>query len=1180
MKLFLLLLALIATADAQEAKAFLELSSDRWQVDNFLIDSQGFAVHNNSQVFRFRWKLPTPARIEPQSSPFESKFTVLGLGRTPRLTKRLQVSWPGTKATASFYLGNQGLEFDLNLSRLSDLPDCLFESLDANLELTSNGALLLLGKAFLAPPATRVGLSEKPANQEPFHFDIQSSRLVSLAKVRTVAIPSDQPLVIDPVVSYASFFGPTPSSILAVKDLPNSITVVAGVGQTFEFPNALWIHGNGLPTTLSPFESSGCFLTRFDTSSGMLLGSTWISGFYCASAFIDEMGRLTAVGTSKPGQFQPSGNAEMTFPSFRLGTDPDWVLLRLAPGANVVEYSTYLEIPQNEKVVLLAPPPNATSSKATFVVFTRRTDWNQLPFLNNTTPFGVPYGQPADYGALIYEYDLSLRRVSRRIGYRDSQMHFFSGAHLNSNGQVVLFGPSKVTPSVNSVAPLLAFQSGQPEMPGTFLIGFELNSPRITFASYFGGLKAFSRVDSVFEAPDGALLLAGSGQQGSIPGQEAAESGFSSPLAEQVFLATVRPGVLNPIRTAFAPWNANRSSPFVQHSSGEICWISLNISPTSRVRQISCSNRDASAIVLREDFVTWKAEDSFLIGVASNSGLWLYAAQSGLGEPYPFSEDLLQKAFIQSATPSSTTNIILYKLNLSSPPPKYLGPLPMVLSSVQYPYTSSIMIPGENLLDPMRLEFGGKSFPLATRFSTQAFVDVDASTGLPPGEYSATLRSGTRSSESFPVRVNRLRPTLNPVLPRNLPVTSVATTVKIQAPVYPETQVFLRGERLLDVVYTPPPSTNPFSETTLAVTLPSGSLINPGPAEFVIHTPGPGGGISRQTVIVGPTQPEAAPRPYPSDYMLVDEARRKAFNIVRRSDLSRWELDRLSLPDLTIEQSIQFPATRAGEFILSSEVSSDGAYLYLLFSTGRFIRLLSSDLASSISIDSLIPPVSEATGQIVAKPLIDDPESFVVSNPLGELVVYTGLVPRTFDSSFFPRKRAPRLIPILASRDFVYAIEPSYGSCLLRFRVDALGLFPPDFFCNMAKDWGSHPEMLRFPGRFVLAHKTQAVSIRPFADPSQILANESIDLKRRWVYRNTFQGFNRGARFSVRIEVEDLDTGLAIGHFPREGPFDGGNGSIFLDDLLISREGNLFTSGSAFFYRNWQKDFEYYPLQP
>jgi len=341
--------------------------------------------------------------------------------------------------------------------------------------------------------------------------------------------------------------------------------------------------------------------------------------------------------------------------------------------------------------------------------------------------------------------------------------------------------------------------------------------------------------------------------------------------------------------------------------------------------------------------------------------------------------------------------------------------------------------------------------------------------------------------------------------------------------------------------------------------------------------------VVRQRVGIGMNPASTTPEQRFSDYLALDAKRAKAFHLLKSVNESAWLLERWALPSCEVELQAKIRLGTDSERITSKEISTDGRYLYLYFSTGRLIRLTTNDLKIDLEIANagkVARPSSGFLTPLRVKPLADEPEAFVYSTESGELIVQTGTAVRVFDSSLFPRQGARQIYPVLASRDFVYAVESRGGPCLVRFKIDELGLFPPREYCDLGNEWGDQPEMLRFPGRMVLHHGEQSISLLPSTNRGyfpQLESSALIDLASGVVAMVMSQGF-RPPENSLRVDLSDLRTGKATGHFPKLGTMLPFAEVFFFGDLMITQTSSAIIEPSkAVIFRNYKENVEWYP---
>jgi hypothetical protein len=139
------------------------------------------------------------------------------------------------------------------------------------------------------------------------------------------------PLVIDPVLTYSSYFGGSSTDLIhkVTIDGPGSI-YVAGFTSSSDFP------------LVNPYDSTrrSTFVSKFDSSGSTLIYSTFVGGSNSEAPYgisVDPMGVAHVIGYTFSVNF-PLVNA---FQSVLRGPSDAYVF-RLGPGGNALLFSTYL----------------------------------------------------------------------------------------------------------------------------------------------------------------------------------------------------------------------------------------------------------------------------------------------------------------------------------------------------------------------------------------------------------------------------------------------------------------------------------------------------------------------------------------------------------------------------------------------------------------------------------------------------------------------------------------------------------------------------------------------------------------------------------------------------------------------------------------------------------------------
>lgn len=146
---------------------------------------------------------------------------------------------------------------------------------------------------------------------------------------------SDQPLVIDPVLSYGTYLGGTnsDSGSIAVDDTGNAY--VTGDTYSYDFPASA---DAPFPTNQGGADA---FVAKFNATGTALVYATYLGGGsydYGNSIAVDGNGNAYVTGDTNSNDFPTSANAP--YPVF--GGDRDAFVAKLNPEGTLLEYSSYL----------------------------------------------------------------------------------------------------------------------------------------------------------------------------------------------------------------------------------------------------------------------------------------------------------------------------------------------------------------------------------------------------------------------------------------------------------------------------------------------------------------------------------------------------------------------------------------------------------------------------------------------------------------------------------------------------------------------------------------------------------------------------------------------------------------------------------------------------------------------
>jgi hypothetical protein len=269
---------------------------------------------------------------------------------------RVENIYPGINVV--YYGNRQKLEYDLNLAAGVN-PSVIALRFDGaeKISVNSRDELVITfnsGEVVQHPPVAYQTVNG--TRQE-----IAVSYKILDAHTATLALghyDHDEPLVIDPVLSYSTFFGGNygdTGSAIAVNPIDGSIYVA---GQTFSTKNS-----NNIPTltfsTPGAYQTNyhggkyngDAFVARFDNSGTNLIYATYLGGSLDDAAFaiaVDNAGNAFIAGATLSTDFPvtnslPGGNKIAGVKDPNVGHYPaDAFVAELNPSGSNLVYSTYI----------------------------------------------------------------------------------------------------------------------------------------------------------------------------------------------------------------------------------------------------------------------------------------------------------------------------------------------------------------------------------------------------------------------------------------------------------------------------------------------------------------------------------------------------------------------------------------------------------------------------------------------------------------------------------------------------------------------------------------------------------------------------------------------------------------------------------------------------------------------
>ena len=1172
----------------------------------------------DNSLVRLEWRLPAPIQTMQADSLWPSRQYRFGAGGTQRLRGAERVKAIGEGIFVSYYFGVKGLKFDIHVEPGVDAASIALEVPGAKLNVDTMGRLCISGEPMILKPVAYT--AGKAGKKTPV---LSAFRLVGQSRVEFALgnYNKAERLVIDPVLTYGSYFGGTGlSTAVALRTLADGTLLLAGNTQSFDIAGAKWV-ATGEPVTREAVQQSECFVAGIAPLDKRVRFVSYLGGSgrdECTSMDIDQEGRILLAGwTDDTGTFPttpkdvPAMSSEATRGSF---------LARISALGDALEYSTLL--PPSGHLWRQGPFIRAGAGETVHVGLSGTPGALQLPRPDAAVLRDAPAGG-AD--VLLLHYDIAQRRSTRHTYFGGNDEDALAGVAVSQGGSVYIWGwtTSVDFPVQDPV------QDERP--PGTRRTGFvaavAANYDRLVFSTPVGGVEGSVTVDLLAESPDGGLRVAGTASPGAIPGFPMDDL---PRFANAIYSAEIRPGesgLARQFHRHVSGFDSKLHAGYFQ-ADGRYCLVFDGppswAHPTSAVFGPALSgivplagcffNEGAVVQMLTE--LSFRTSDS-VVAAPSETGAWA-AMQTNGGIP----PDVLT----QGLTPRRQSLAVLH-VDFEPKAPQLTSP-----PALRFPSTRRIS--GRNFTRRQVLEVGGQQIPVTGLSSTTALVGT-VTPGLPPGTYSGQLSTADPpdlKSDPFEVVSEYLPPASEPA------VLAVAGgpvfTMRIKSPVYAETEIFWQGaavEKRFD------------AETgRLEIDLPAGV------GELLVRNPSPGGGTVRQTLLLGEpgygiTEPIVIRRvlePVVAGGSFSQVPFRGAFGFgecsarwdgeVRRAicslatatviftpdDLGRFGKHRLQLigtgwqtPEQDAWVGVGGNITEAGHFDTAGQiyyevlggsggqvramnlttgelrsaplslranvpawtVSADGQYLHVADPAARTVHRLRTD-ALERDIEFAIPGEGTVTRLRVQR--VEDSAEAVVVSTEDDIYFFDGGTVREYTAAAFPLVTTERMpTPFLATTRYLYARGGTDDPCLIRYPLDESGFGVAEEICTPGAVWETHEEQRRVGPYLLLVEGGVTERVLEWtaagAGPSEAAG---LPIPAQDVLLQ-----NSATVDSWRLDVIRLSTGRPIAHYPRGRQLIATPLALLPDNLLLVKIPRGSVADAVVVPVRWREDTEQYP---
>lgn len=1037
-----------------------------------------FSLSVGGRLRLFRWSPGMGlARLDPQAvMPSRSyRLDPAGPPRVMRHSKAVRAASANGDVAVRYYHGARGFEFDIETASGAPLPELTLEVDDGVFEIGEGGKLLLDGLAFMLRPVAYIVVAAGERRPVDVTYRLEHSRCL------VFQVAGNRPagmLVIDPVITYATYFGGADRDRgLAVRELSDGAVLLAGNSRSPDLPNGFVLSG----LSQKPIgNDSDCFVAKLYPAKRQIAFVSYLGAYgSCVAMDLDSKGRILLAGYGSNTQFT-TPDAQYRAPA-QVGSSGVF-LARISVLGDKLEYCTYL--------------------RSDFDLQTLRLKAGQEDRVYLASLAGIHGGE-----TVVRRYDIGKRQFDGEANLAKLE---FAGMELDASGAVFVYGSTRGQdlPLVNAV------QKEPPSAIATagFVAAFSGDLKVLLFSTYLGGQGGRTHVRSLLFGPTGALILSGGADQNSIPGLDPAlPNSVWTDRSSNVFNVEVRPGQ-SAIEKGFLSGGHDLTSfagsgffASFFGADGRVCLLAdgrlssafpgANVPRNSGIvaSLVGCLNESGSDF----DFLAPTRISQAPIAVARSAagGLWILS-NGGHGSHEDAIGYDLWSAAIQPTPSLVFDDLFLAHLDLAVVKPRLVEPTPLRLWVSAF--AVEVPLSGTGFASTMYLDLGTQRLLVNATTSTAATLRQAgySDTFIPPGAYEGRLvvpSSPELTSDPFPVVVDALPPAVSP------------------------TGLIPAGARVLR---------------------------------------------------------------FGGDDVQIDRARRILYTLNAAAN-NQWTLTAVDLSGGQELRSASF-SRRGATRILGLELSRDGRFLYFADDLNRIQRFRTDSLEKDLEfpVDPDAPPVWRGVNlSLQIRAFEDEPESLLIATPAGRLIIYDRDRPRPYGSVDFPPRMAARMRPILATANFIYAVDPSVPAvnpCLIRYPVDAFGLQPPEEFCEPAVQWGRYPEMKRFPGALVLEAGETAVSLRwaPHIFNGMVTPHLYDTARDLAILQAT--GTIPDPMDSIRrLAFARLGTGEVIGFFPAQRTLTGVVSAFFLDDNTMVVVTWAGASKLVTIEQNWQADFTF-----
>lgn len=328
------------------------------------------------------------------------------------------------------------------------------------------------------------------------------------------------PLVIDPVVQYATYLGADDVPYGLGVDVAGDVVVSGHTGST------------SFPVTPGAYQGSNAghwdvFVSKLDPGTGALIWSTYIGSSSNDGAFalaLDPRGAVAVTGFAGASDFPTTAGAYQTTVT-KVGTGVDAFVLRLSPDGATLEASTLLggtvEAPNNDNIRFGVPDDEDLGTDVAIGADGAMTVGGETSSVDFPTTAGAyqPVNRGGAADAFVARVSADARTLVGSTFLGGLDYDFASGVVLESGGDVAVTGETTSTDFPTSSG---AYQARNGDGFSVFLARLSGDLTTLRWSTYYGGTRGsngfqYTVPSNLAIDPSGNLLVAGETNASDLP---------------------------------------------------------------------------------------------------------------------------------------------------------------------------------------------------------------------------------------------------------------------------------------------------------------------------------------------------------------------------------------------------------------------------------------------------------------------------------------------------------------------------------------------------------------------------------------------------------------------------------------------------------------------------------------